>query len=175
MAVLTATPTTTEESERDCWRTPPDLFARLDKEYGQFDIDAAATATSALCSIWLGPGSDHAEDALAGAWTWGRLTDWRYLDTGRVLRVFLNPPYSRCKAFVEKAAWEAQCGHARTTLLLPATTDVQWWHRLVWDNAARRFRPGVEVEFLKRVKFLRPDGSSAGGPTFGSVVVTFLA
>ena len=73
-----------------------------------------------------------------------------------------------------KAAAEAQAGRAQTTLLLPATTDVGWWHEHVWDGIAPR--PGVVVEPLSgRVRFLRPDGTSAGMPNFGSALVTFLA
>lgn len=168
MAVLTATPTTTEETEKDRWRTPPDLFLRLSATYGPFDVDAAAEEHNALCALWLGEGSVIADDALGEGVRWVN-------GTPQLTRAFCNPPYSRAREFVAKANEQARLGIARTTLLLPATTDVWWWHAHVWSSEHRRFRPGVEVEFLKRVKFLRPDGSAAGGPTFGSVVVTFFA
>jgi phage N-6-adenine-methyltransferase len=174
MAVLTATPSTTVESERDCWRTPPELFARLDAIYGQFDLDVAAQEHNALCPLYIGPGARGRhpllpEDALTADWGLTRRD-------GCGPRVWCNPPYSQVARFVALARDHAARRRVRSvTLLLPATTDVRWWHDLVWDGAARRFRPGVEVDFLRRVKFLRPDGSAAGGPTFGSVVVTFRA
>jgi hypothetical protein len=63
---------------------------------------------------------------------------------------------------------------ARTTFLVPAFTDLPWWHDLVWDAEHSRFRPGVAVEFFRRrVRFLRPDGTLAGTPHFPSVAVTF--
>ncbi|MGN6564389.1 MAG: DNA N-6-adenine-methyltransferase, partial [Thermomicrobiales bacterium] len=106
-------------------------------------------------------------------------THWQvpYGIGGRPPRVWCNPPYSRgmVAQFVCKAANETRQGFVRSaTLLLPATTDVRWWHRFVWDGERGRFHRGVEVEFLTpRVRFLRPDGSVAGTPNFGSVVVTF--
>lgn len=168
MAILTSNPTTTAASERDCWRTPRDLFLRLAMDYGPFDLDAAAQPHNALCDLWLGEGSAIADDALG--------EDVRWINAAPpITRAFCNPPYSLAREFVAKAHEQARMGIARTTLLLPATTDVWWWHAHVYDNAGRRFRFGVEVEFLKRVKFLRPDGTPGGSPNFGSVVVTFLA
>ena len=168
MAILTATPSTTTPGERDLWRTPRDLFLRLNMDYGPFDLDAAAQAHNALCEHWLGEGSRIADDALG--------EDVRWVNFAPSLtRAFCNPPYSKAREFVAKANEQARLGIARTTLLLPATTDVWWWHAHVWSTEHRRFRPGVEVEFLRRVKFLRPDGSPAGSPNFGSVCVTFWA
>jgi DNA (cytosine-5)-methyltransferase 1 len=167
MGSASTSPTATPPAERDRWRTPPAWFAKLAHQYGPFDLDAAAEAHNALCPRWLGPGSPLAEDALAVHW--GGL--------GATLpRVWCNPPYSLARQFVEKASAEARAGRARTTLLLPATTGVRWFQQCVWDAPARRFRIGVEVQFVAgRIEFLRPDGATAGTPTFASVIVTFLA
>lgn len=153
--------------ERDCWRTPPSWFAKLSQRYGPFDLDAAAQSHNALCPLWLGEGSVIAPDALGD--------DVRWVNgSPRLTRAFCNPPYSRARAFVGKAREQARLGIARTTLLLPATTGVRWWHECVWDGPARRFRDGVEVQFVAgRIEFLRPDGTSAGTPRFDSVIVTF--
>jgi len=169
MTVVVQTQTPTDE--KDEWRTPPDLFARLSAIYGPFGLDVAATAHNALCRQWLGPGSRLGEDALAMHWHNPHLLG------GTPLRVWCNPPYSRgmVAQFVAKAAEETRLGFVQSaTLLLPATTDVAWWHTSVWDSERGRFYRGVEVEFLRpRVRFLRPDGTLAGTPTFGSVAVTF--
>jgi phage N-6-adenine-methyltransferase len=157
--------TLTPKEFKDRWRTPPEVFARAAGRYGPFDLDAAATLDDRLCPAWLGPESPLGEDALA--------VSWGIAEDG-VTRAYCNPPYSKNGAFVAKAAEEAEAGRAQTTLLLPATTDVRWWHRHVWQDTTQR--PGVLVEFLSpRVRFLRPDGSASGSPNFGSVLVTFLA
>ena len=165
------TPTTTPRAEKDSWATPRDLFDRLSATHGPFDIDAAADATNHLCAAWFGPGNIYAEDALTTHWGMEECDD-----EDRVpLRVWVNPPYSRGMVgrFVAKAVEEARAGRAVTTLLIPAWTDQPWWAEVVWDAARGRFRPGVEVEFLRgRVRFVRPDGTRAGSPTFPSVVVT---
>jgi len=151
----------TPADSKDTWRTPPDLFRAASYRYGPFDLDAAADHDNHLCDLWLGPGSQIGEDALAVEWG-SRIVD-------KVRRVWLNPPYSMNKQFVAKAAEEAREGRAQTTLLLPATTDVRWWHEFV------EAKPNVLVELLSpRVRFLRPDGSLAGSPNFGSALVTFL-
>ena len=157
--------TTTPPDEKDHWRTPPGLFTDLSARYGPFTLDVAADARNHLCDHWYGPGG-LAEDALA--------VSWRHPDG--TVRAWCNPPYSRgmIDRFMRKAAAEARLGHARTTFLVPACTDLPWWHDLVWDNERHRFRPGVEVEFFRRrVRFLRPDGRPAGSPNFPSVAVTF--
>ncbi len=157
--------TLTRRELRDLWRTPPDLFARASQRYGSFDLDAAATAEDRHCAAWFGPDSPLGEDALTATWN---------LAEQGLTRVWCNPPYSKGARFVAKAAEEARAGRAQTTLLLPATTDVGWWHEHVWDGIAPR--PGVLVEPLSgRIRFLRPDGEPAGMPNFGSVLVTFLA
>jgi phage N-6-adenine-methyltransferase len=164
-----ATITRSTHSARDNWRTPPAWFAKFSQQFGPFDVDAAAEAHNALCPVWLGPGSPVAEDALA--------IPWAGLGRRVLSRVFLNPPYSRAYAFVEKARDEARAGHATTTLLLPATTDTRWFHHFVYDAPCWHWYPGVEVRFIQgRVGFLRPDGSTPEhGPNFGSVLVRFLA
>ncbi len=156
---------TTPTEDKDRWRTPPPLFADLSERYGPFTLDVAADARNHLCDRWYGPGG-LAEDALAVSWR----------QVGDPVRAWCNPPYSRgmVDRFMRKAVEEAWRGHARTTCLVPACTDLPWWHELVWDSERHRFRPGVEVEFFRRrVRFLRPDGTVAGSPNFPSVAVTF--
>lgn len=164
--------TTTPAAEKDLWRTPRETFVYANRRYGRFELDAAADSTNHLCEEWLGPGSFHGEDAFAR--TWQIPSGPFVLSKPYPTRVWCNPPYSNIGAWVDKAYREAWQGRAQTTLLLPATTDVRWWHTYVWEGLGAR--PNVLVEFLsRRVKFLRPDGTPAGSPTFGSVFVTFVA
>jgi phage N-6-adenine-methyltransferase len=146
---------------RDDWETPGDLFVALDSEFA-FIVDGAADESNHLCRHWYGPDSPLGEDALA-------LPDWR-ATTEFPNRIFLNPPYSRNADFVRKARAEADAGNALVVLLLPARTDTQWFHELIWDRFANRPHPRTEVRFLKgRLKF---SGSADSAP-FPSMVVVF--
>ncbi len=151
-------PSTTPVKDKDSWRTPDDIFTMLNRRWGPFTLDAAATEENKKCDLWLGPGSPLGEDALEAEWQGV---------------AFLNPPYSQTAAFVWKAwaeVWSKRC--ERAVLLLPATTDVRWFHEYVWGE--ERAYSGVEVDFsCGRIRFLRPDGSKAGTPTHGSMFVCF--
>lgn len=144
---------------RDDWRTPRDLYDRLDAQFA-FTVDAAATAENALCGHWYGPGSPLAEDALT-------LPDWRATPEAPG-RAFLNPPYSRVADFVRKARAEADAGNALVVLLLPARTDTKWFHDCIWDLTANAPHTRAEVNFLRgRLKF---SGSPNSAP-FPSMLV----
>lgn len=149
-------------SATDDWQTPLDLYAALDQEFA-FEWDAAATAPSALCGPGRYYGPDQPtlayQDALTATWGLGRF--------------FLNPPYSRCRAFLTKAAAERLHG-ALTVCLVPARTDTRWWHESVWNDVFHRPRHAVEVRLLKgRLKFGRPDGTIGQSAPFPSAVVIF--
>lgn len=57
-------------SEDDTWTTPRSIFDPLHKEF-EFQLDAAALSSSALCPLWYGP--DHQDplkrDALTASWS----------------------------------------------------------------------------------------------------------
>lgn len=81
----------------------------------------------------------------------------------------MNPPYSRCREFIAKAAHEATKG-ATVVCLVPSRTDTRWWHDFVWNNLAHRTYPGVEIRFVKgRLKF----GDGKNSAPFPSVVIVF--
>jgi phage N-6-adenine-methyltransferase len=141
---------------KDDWRTPGDLFERLDKQY-HFTIDGAADSSNHLIHRWWGPGGE-VEDALVADWA------------NEV--VFCNPPYTHTKYFVDKAAVARECG-ATSVLLIASRTDNRWWHAYIWDREAGTFRPGVSVDFVKgRLKFGGPSRGSNAAP-FPSAIVTF--
>lgn len=143
----------------DEWSTPKDFWDALHEEF-HFTVDAAASTANAKCGIWFGPGG-LCEDALA-------LKDWRPDDGVRA--VWLNPPYSRCREFIAKAADEARTHALTVVCLVPSRTDTRWWHESVWDRASHLPRPGVEIRFVKgRLTF---GGAPAGAP-FPSVVIVF--
>lgn len=143
----------------DEWTTPQDLFDALNAEFA-FDMDVAALRDTAKCVRYIGPDNPLAPDALDPSRYWG----W----PGAI--VFCNPPYSKARAFVARAAQEAAERAVTTVMLLPSRTDTRWWHDHIWDEARHTFRPGVSARFLRgRLKF----GGAENSAPFPSVVVIF--
>lgn len=97
----------------DDWATPPAFYAQLDQEFA-FTFDP--------CPL-------HSEvDALSLSWNGS---------------VFINPPYSNIRAFLEKGLAELEIGHCHTLVyLVPARTDTRWFHDLVYGRAELRFIKG---------------------------------
>ena len=139
----------------DEWATPQLFFDALDLEF-RFGLDAAATEDNAKCTAFM----DGDEDALREDWFDQVQKGWS---------VWLNPPYSRVREFITKAALEARKG-ATVVCLVPSRTDTRWWHSEVWDAEKHQPRPGVEIRFVKgRLKF----GDGKNSAPFPSVVIIF--
>lgn len=118
--------------------TPRAFFDELDAEF-HFTVDVAARPENALCSRYFTPEDD------------GLKQDW----TGE--RCWMNPPYSFIEPWARKAADE----RATTVALLPARTDLRWFHEYV-------MAVGAEVRFVRgRLRF----GQSTGNAPFPSMVV----
>ncbi len=123
------------------WRTPPEVFGPLHAEF-DFTLDPCCTAETAKCAKFY----TEAENGLAQDWSGER--------------VFMNPPYGR-----EIAPWtrKARESNALVVGLLPASTDLRWWHEDIVGRA--------EVRYLRgRVRFLT-DGPYRASGFFPSVIV----
>ncbi len=129
------------------WATPSEVFDPLNAEFG-FTLDPCATAESAKCTEF------YTEETNGLAADWG------------AHRVFMNPPYGReVYAWTAKARESADRG-ALVVGLLPASTDLEWWHRDV-------VRAGAEVRYIRgRVRFLTGGPYRASG-FFPSVIVVW--
>jgi len=142
----------------DEWRTPQDFFEALDAEFG-FDVDAAASVENCWKESYFGLDHSREErrDALAIRWhSYGQI-------------FWLNPPYSKCREFIGKAALEASKG-CTVVCLVPSRTDTRWWHGHVWDREKHQPKLGVEVRFVKgRLRF----GGGKDCAPFPSVVIVF--
>lgn len=133
--------------------TDPEFFDALAERMGGFTLDVAAAAHNAKCY-------DHftrEDDGLSLPW-WGR--------------VWCNPPYSDCGAWVRKAWEEWNAGHVDLiAMLLPANRVEQAW----WQDNVEPFRDRpdspLRVEFLRgRMRFHRPGwvpGPKGDRPPFG--------
>lgn len=126
------------------WETPPEAFGPLDAEF-VFTLDPCATPATAKCQRY------YTEDVNGLEQDWGRA------------HVFMNPPYG-CEVYAwTRKAREAAALGALVVGLLPASTDLAWWHDDVVGHA--------EVRYLRgRVRFLTGGPYRASG-FFASVVV----
>lgn len=129
----------------------PEVFDPLHAEFA-FTLDPCCTTETAKCARYF----TEAENGLAQDWG--------------TERVFMNPPYGReVYAWTKKAVEEARKG-ALVVGLLPASTDLKWWHEDVVPHLARR---EAEVRYLRgRVRFLTGGPYRASG-FFASVVVVW--
>ncbi len=132
------------------WRTPLELFATLDAEFG-FELDAAATEENALCSSYY----SKEEDALAPDNNWYTFGS-----------VFVNPPYGRDLIKWCKKAWNESQKGCTVVMLLPARTDTKWFHEYVLGKAEIRFLRG-------RIRFNSPNGELLTSAPFPSIVAVY--
>jgi len=115
------------KSRHQNWRTPRSLFAELHAEF-RFTLDGASEPGNGLLPL-----ASTAQDPVA----------W----DGH--RVFCNPPWSNIAAFVELAP-KAELA----VFLVPARTNVRWFHRALALGAVPRF-------FVGRPKFEMPTGGTS--------------
>ena len=126
------------------WSTPLDLFKSLDSEF-HFTLDACAQPFNAKCPKYFTP----AQDGLAQNW--------------RGETVFCCPPSGRrnFRLWTEKALQESRKKDTRVVMLLPVSTDAEWFRKNIYHQK------GVVIRFLpERVKFTNPVAPSwANGNT----------
>jgi len=125
------------------WATPPEVFGPLHSEF-DFTLDPCATPANAKCQTFFTEDQNGLDQSWDGH------------------RVFMNPPYGReVYAWTRKAREEAERG-VLVVGLLPASTDLAWWH----DDVVGR----AEVRYLRgRVRFLT-DGPYRASGFFASVI-----
>lgn len=137
-------------------RTPRELWEPLNDAH-RFTLDAAASAENALCPRYF----TIAEDGLKQRWEG---------------RVWCNPPYSDCGAWVRKARYESQWVES-IVMLLPANRTEQSW----WQDHIEPYRDNggvLSTKFLAgRLRFdVPPDTYSdprGNRPPFGCVLLTW--
>lgn len=113
---------------------------QLEERFGKFTLDAAAAKHNAKAKRYY----TRDEDGLTEPWTG---------------RVWCNPPYSDCGAWVRKAwaEWQRLGGPSSIVMLLPANRVEQAW----WQDHVEPFRDKpdspLRVEFQRgRMRFDRP-------------------
>jgi phage N-6-adenine-methyltransferase len=114
---------------RQDWRTPPWLFAMLDRMYGPFAMDAAASEENTLCSFF-------STDGLNDPW---------------LNPTFCNPPFRNFGDWMRKAHSEFSCRRVRSCLIGPVGCSQSWFHKYAQDV--------VVLAPTKRICFLLPDST----------------
>lgn len=101
------------------WATPQAFFDLYAAEF-EFTLDVAATAKNAKCARFF----TKADDGLAQDWS---------ADV-----CWMNPPYGReIGAWVKKAYEESLRGATVVCLIIPVSTDVDWWHEYTLKGEIR--------------------------------------
>lgn len=138
--------------------TDPAFVAQLEQRLGgPFTLDVAASPHNAKAPDY------YTVDLDGLAWPWPG-------------RVWCNPPYSECGAWMAKAWAEWLAGTPELiAMLLPANRAEQaWWQETIEPY---RDRPGssLRVEFLRgRMRFHRPNaviGPKGDRPPFGCALL----
>ncbi len=111
----------------DLWRTPPEVFNTLNKEF-EFVADMAASSENALCPIYF----DEEDDSLS--------FDWNLALRSNIENkyVWLNCPYSNPMPWVKKAI-ESQYNGLGVVMLLNADCSVGWFHEALKNVSEIRF------------------------------------
>tara|TARA_Y100000310_G_scaffold77027_1_gene73523 strand:- start:27389 stop:27850 length:462 start_codon:yes stop_codon:yes gene_type:complete len=128
-------------SKSDEWSTPLEFYEKLNSEFS-FTLDPCATDENHKCSKYF----TIEDNGLKQSWA--------------KEVVFMNPPYSNVKEWMEKACEERK--GAVIVALLPSRTDTKWFHNYCIH--------AKEIRFVKgRLKF----GDSKNSAPFPSMIVVF--
>lgn len=135
----------------DEWSTPQPFVDALVTRYGRpFDLDPCCRSETAKATYYF----TKEQDGLAQPWEGF---------------VWVNPPYSQPRVWVEKAIREVgrqEKGRIWVVMLLPAAIDTAWFHDLVL--------PYGDIEFVRgRLRFLGWRGTPIGSPTAGNILAFF--
>lgn len=144
-------------SKSNEWATPWDLYIRIERRYGPFDLDPCCTDMTAKCNRYI----TQKEDGLKKSWKL-QFDDPEHTQT----RVFMNPPYGReIGKWVQKAYEESLKG-VTVVCLIPSRTDTQWWHKYCMK--------AVKIDFIKgRIKFEQNGKTGTVSAPFPSCLVVF--
>ena len=129
----------------DLWRTPPEVFSTLNKEFC-FVADMAASAEDKKCPIYFCEAIDSTK------LEWAKMLS-EHNETGTSY-VWVNPPYSKPMPWVKKAI-EAQANGLGVVMLLNADTSVSWF-----TEASK---------YVSEVRFIIGDKKESGGYSIGRI------
>jgi len=144
------------DDDKNEWRTDPDVFNAINKEF-KFSLDAAASETNSKCDYFL----TKKDDSLSVDWSkylWNRCMP---------KTVWINPPYGRgyIKKFMDMCI-EQKVKLVTSVMLVPATLDAQWLP--INDISEIRIITGGRLSFYHPIT-----NKKIAGNTKGSMFVIF--
>lgn len=150
----------TPDIVRDLWSTPSELVAWMESEYGDYDIDAAASKENAVCEKFYSK-----ETNCLKRWWGGNKHIW------------LNPPYSNITPFVKKAIEQMEHNN-QIDILLPCDTSTGWFYEaqqraaeIIWITGEVYQEDGTEYSRTGRLAFTSAlTGKPVHGNNKGSVI-----
>lgn len=150
----------TPDVVRDLWSTPYELVAWMESEYGDYDIDAAASKENAVCEKFY----SKETNCLKRWW-------------GSNKHIWLNPPYSNITPFVKKAIEQMEHNN-QIDILLPCDTSTGWFYEaqqraaeIIWITGEVYQEDGTEYSRTGRLAFTSAlTGKPVQGNNKGSVI-----
>lgn len=150
----------TPDVVRDLWSTPSELVAWMESEYGDYDIDAAASKENAVCEKFY----SKETNCLKRWW-------------GSNKHIWLNPPYSNITPFVKKAIEQMEHNN-QIDMLLPCDTSTGWFYEaqqraaeIIWITGEVYQEDGTEYSRTGRLAFTSAlTGKPVQGNNKGSVI-----
>lgn len=150
----------TPDIVRDLWSTPYELVAWMESEYGDYDIDAAASKENAVCEKFY----SKETNCLKRLW-------------GSNKHIWLNPPYSNITPFVKKAIEQMEHNN-QIDILLPCDTSTGWFYEaqqraaeIIWITGEVYQEGGTEYSRTGRLAFTSAlTGKPVQGNNKGSVI-----
>ena len=150
----------TPDIVRDLWSTPSELVAWMESEYGDYDIDAAASEENAVCEKFY----SKETNCLKRWW-------------GSNKHIWLNPPYSNITPFVKKAIEQMEHNN-QIDILLPCDTSTGWFYEaqqraaeIIWITGEVYQEDGTEYSRTGRLAFTSAlTGKPVQGNNKGSVI-----
>lgn len=150
----------TPDVVRDLWSTPSELVAWMEIEYGDYDIDAAASKENAVCEKFY----SKETNCLKRWW-------------GSNKHIWLNPPYSNITPFVKKAIEQMEHNN-QIDILLPCDTSTGWFYEaqqraaeIIWITGEVYQDGGIEYSRTGRLAFTSAlTGKPVQGNNKGSVI-----
>lgn len=150
----------TPDIVRDLWSTPSELVEWMESEYGDYDIDAAASKENAVCEKFY----SKETNCLKRWW-------------GSNKHIWLNPPYSNITPFVKKTIEQMENGN-QIDMLLPCDTSTGWFYEaqqraaeIIWITGEVYQEGGTEYSRTGRLAFTSAlTGKPVQGNNKGSVI-----
>lgn len=150
----------TPDVVRDLWSTPSELVSWMESEFGDYDIDAAASKENAVCEKFY----SKETNCLKRWW-------------GSNKHIWLNPPYSNITPFVKKAIEQMEHNN-QIDILLPCDTSTGWFYEaqqraaeIIWITGEVYQEDGTEYSRTGRIAFTSAlTGKPVQGNNKGSVI-----